>query len=351
MTVAVVGAGLAGLSAAWKLRQAGADVVVLDAGRHAGGVIITERRDGFIVEGGPDGFLAAEPDIQELAREIGIGDQLVDQVARGSTLWTGGRLETLPEGRAAELLGIQGYGNVGGFRSFAGGMADVVDALVARLAPRLRTTQGVTAIAPAARGWRLSFTGASSLDAEAVILAVPAWVATRLLAGLGVSAARALDRVLYAPSVTVSLAYREDQVTGTLEGAGFVAAPDSGAAVRACTYAWRKYPKRAPESFALLRAFVGLVDGDPGAIAHAELAAILGLEGTPLWTRAFHWPRALPRYPRGHAERVAAVRERLARLAPLAMAGAGFDGAGVSACVKSGREAARWMLERVSGER
>ena len=105
MTVAVVGAGLAGLSAAWKLRQAGADVVVLDAGRHAGGVIVTERRDGFIVEGGPDGFLAAEPDIQELAREIGIGDQLVDQVARGSTLWHGCRLETLPEGRAAELLG------------------------------------------------------------------------------------------------------------------------------------------------------------------------------------------------------------------------------------------------------
>ena len=358
MTVAVVGAGLAGLSAAWKLRQAGADVVVLDAGRHAGGVIVTERRDEFIVEGGPDGFLAAEPDIQELAREIGIGDQLVDQVARGSTLWTGGRLETLPEGRAAELLGIQGYGNVGphhaaplqsGFRSFAGGMADVVDALVARLAPRLRTTQGVTAIAPAARGWRLSFTGASSLDAEAVILAVPAWVATRLLAGLGVSAARALDTVLYAPSVTVSLAYRVDQVPGTLEGAGFVAAPDSGAAVRACTYAWRKYPKRAPESLALLRAFVGLVDGDPGAIAHAELAAILGLEGIPLWTRAFHWPRALPRYPRGHAERVAAVRERLARLAPLAIAGAGFDGAGVSACVKSGREAAKSVLQRLGG--
>ena len=113
-----------------------------------------------------------------MAREIGIGDQLVDQVARGSTLWTGRRLETLPEGGAAELLGIQGYGNVGGFRSFADGMADVVDALVAQLAPRLRTTQGVTAIAPAARGWRLSFTGASSLDAEAVILAVPAWVAT-----------------------------------------------------------------------------------------------------------------------------------------------------------------------------
>jgi len=352
MTVAVVGAGLAGLSAAWAVNQAGVEVVVLDAARQPGGMIVTERREGFIAEGGPDGFLATEPDIQELAREVGIGDRLVDQVKRGSTLWTGRGLEPLAEGKAAELLGIQANPNVGGgFRTFAGGMAEVVEALVACLAPRPRTTQGVTAIAPATRGWRLSFTGGSALEAEAVILAVPSWVAARLLAGLGVSAARALDTVLYAPSLTVSLAYRADQVPRTIEGggAGFVAASDSGGALRACTYTWRKYAKRAPEGFALLRAFVGSVDGDPASIAHAELAAILGIEGDPLWTRAFHWPRGLPRYPRGHAERVAAVRERLARLAPLAIAGAGFDGAGVSACVKSGREAAKTVLQRLGG--
>ena len=356
MTVAVVGAGLAGLSAAWELSRAGAEVVVLDAGRRPGGMIVTERHNGFIVEGGPDGFLAAEPDIQDLAREVGIEERLVDQVARGAARWTGRRLEPLPEGRAAELLGIQILSEVGarhaaplqhGFRSFLGGMHEIVDALVACLVPRLRTTQGVTAVAQAARGWRLSFTGASSLDAEAVILAVPAWVAARLLAGLGVSAARALDTVLYAPSITVSLAYRADQVPATLEGTGFVAAPDSGSAVRACTYAWRKYPNRAPGGYALVRAFVGPVDGDPAAIAHAELAAILGIEGDPLWAGAFHWPRGLPRYPRGHADRVAAIRERLAGLTPLAIAGAGFDGAGVSACVKSGREAGRVILKRL----
>ncbi|HEX4627924.1 MAG TPA: protoporphyrinogen oxidase [Gemmatimonadales bacterium] len=357
MTIAVVGAGLTGLAAAWELERVGrgADVVVLHSERHAGGVIVTERRDGFVVEGGPDGFLAAEPDIQDLAREVEIGDRVVDQVAMGSTLWTGSRLEPLREGRAAELLGIQLTAEselARGFRSFAGGMAQIVEALVARLAPRIRSSQGVMALAPGARGrgWRLSVTGGAAVEADAVVLAVPAWEIARLLAGVGV-AARALDDVVYAPSVTVSLAYRAEQVPAHLEGTGFVAAAESGGAVTACTYAWRKFPHRAPDGHALLRAFVGPVNGDPGLVAHAELTTILGLRGPPLWTRAFHWPRGLPRYDRGHADRLAALRAGLARLPPLAIAGAGVDGAGVSACVRSGREAARTVLSRLASNR
>ena len=359
-TVAVAGAGLTGLSAAWELLSgAGASVVVLDAVRRPGGVVGTERRDGFVIEGGPDGFLAAEPDIQELAREIGIGGRLVDQLASGSSLWTGRRLEPLAEGQAATLLGIQVPPGVGaqhaapvqcGFRSFATGMADFVEAIVARVGPAIRPAQGVTGLAPATRGWRLSLSGGSTLEAEAVILALPAWIAARLVTAAGVPAARHLDEVIYYPTTTVSLAYREDQLATPLAGTGFVSAPElaeGGAALRACSYSWLKYPGRAPPGHALLRAFVGPVDGDPAVAAHAELVRILGLSGSPLWSRAFTWPRGLPRYKPGHAGHVAAVRERLARLPPLAIAGAGFDGAGVSACVKSGREAARHVMERL----
>lgn len=356
-TVAVAGAGLAGLSAAWDLSQAGVHVVVLDAARRPGGVVVTERpggKEGFVVEGGPDGFLAAEADIQELARETGIGGRLVDQLASGSSLWTGRRLEPLAEGRAAALLGIQEVSQAAidcGFRSFASGMADLVEALIARVGPAIRPAQGVTGLAPATRGWRLSLSGGSTLEAEAVVLALPAWIAARLVAAAGVPAARRLDEAIYYPSTTVSLAYREDQLGTRLTGTGFVSAPEwteGGAALRACSYSWLKYPGRAPPGHALLRAFVAQVDGDPGVAAHAELARVLGITGSPLWSRVFTWPRGLPRYKPGHAGDVAAVRERLARLPPLAIAGAGFDGAGVSACVKSGREAARLILERIN---
>jgi protoporphyrinogen oxidase len=348
--VAVVGGGITGLAAAWELTRGGAEAVVLESERRAGGVIVTERREGFVVEGGPDGFLAAEPDLQRLAEEVGVADRLVDQLARGSSLWTGHRLEPLPEGQAAALLGINEIAQEElsrGFRSFAGGMADLVDALAARLGPAVLCANGVTSIVPSRSGYRIAVTGGSVLEAEGVILAIPAWVAARLLAGLGVELARTLDDVIYHPSVTVSLAYRHDQVLGTLEGTGFVSAPESGGAVRACTYASQKYPGRAPVGFLLLRAFLAPGDGDPGAVAHPRLAQILGLSGAPLWARAFSWVRGLPRYKPRHAEHVAELRRRLARLPPVAVAGAGVDGVGVSACVRSGREAARAVLGRI----
>jgi len=348
--VVVVGAGIAGLAAAWDLAQAGADVTVLESERRPGGVIVTEHRDGFVVEGGPDGFLAAEPELPALAAELGIADRVVSQQARGSSLWTGKQFEPLEEGRAAALLGIEtrGASLTAGFRSFAGGMVEPVVALAERLVNSLRFTQGVTGIAPVGNGragWRVAVTGGSAHEADGVVLALPAYSAGRWLEQIGVADARTLAEVVYAPSVTVSLAYRADQIGRPLEGAGFV----GDMPLRACTYASSKFAGRAPDGHVLLRAFLAPADGDPAQLAHAELAAILKIRGVPLWSRAFHWTRGLPRYREHHAAHVAAVRERLRRLAPLAICGAGYDGAGVSACVRSGRAAGKEMLGRLTG--
>ena len=303
-----------------------------------------------MIEGGPDGFLAAEPELQRLADEVGIADRLVDQAARGSFLWTGRQLEPLAEGQAAVVLGITGIAQEElhkGFRSFASGMADIIDAVAARVGSAVRFATGVTGIAPLRSRYRLTLAGGSNLDVDGVILAAPAWVAAHLLTGLGVPSARVLEDVVYHPSLTVSLAYRRDQVPGSLSGTGFVASPEAGGVVRACTYASQKFPGRAPAGSVLLRAFLTPGEGDPAAAAHAQLAQMLNVAGQPLWARVFSWVKGLPRYNPGHAEQVAALRRTLATLAPIAIAGAGVDGAGVSACVRSGREAARTVLGRI----
>ncbi len=358
MKVVVVGAGIAGLAAAWELTRAGGcDVTVLESERRAGGVIVTEDVQGFIVEGGPDGFLAGEPELPALAQELGIGDRVVSQQARGTALWTGKELAPLDEGRAAALLGIDATRAEvsAGFRSFAGGMVEPVAALVQRLAGALRFAQGLAGLAPEKKGWRVAITGGSALDADGVVLALPAYTAGRLLEAVGVTHGRALAETPYLPSITVSLAYRATQMPGPLNGAGFVVDPNVVGAqhaaplhLRACTYSSSKFSGRAPEGHVLLRAYLPPIDGDPARVAHAQLAAMLGIRGEPLWSRAFYWNRGLPRYRGDHAGHVASVRRRLDRLPPIAIAGAGYDGAGVSACVRSGRAAAGVLLRRLA---
>ena len=347
----VVGAGIAGLAAAWELLQAGLDVMVLESEQRAGGMIVTERRDGFVVEGGPDSWLAAEPEIPALASALGVADQVVAQAARGSWLWTGRALEPLEEGRAAALLGIQAKGAelAAGFRSFAGGMGALVEALLGRVGPYVRPRLGVTAVTPDAGRWRLAVTGGATIEGDGVVLALPAFAAGRLLEQAGVTSARELGAVTYYPSVTVSLAYAASQVGWALDGTGFVAAADAAGTVRACTYASRKFPGRAPAGQELLRAFVSSNEGDPAAAAHEELVRVLDLRGPPLWSRTFAWSKGIPRYdPREHGVLLEDVRRRLARMLPLAIAGAGYDGAGISACVRSGQEAGREIVRRLA---
>jgi len=344
--VAVIGAGLAGLAAAWELTQTdGYEVTVVESERRAGGVIVTEHLQGFVVEGGPDGFLAGEPELPALARELGIGDQVVNQCARGTSLWTGKELAPVEEGRAAAVLGIEAKSAdvAAGFRSFAAGMSQPVAALCQRLAGALRMGQRVAGLTRAGDGWRIAIAGGPTHEADGVVLALPAYGTAPLLESVGVAGARALAEVVYVPSITVSLAYRAEQVEAPLTGAGFVVDQNNTAPLhlRACTYASSKFPGRAPAGRVLLRAFLAPGDGDPATAAHAHLAAILHLRGEPLWSRVFHWPRGLPRYQASHVDVLGEVRHGLAELPSIAIAGAGYDGAGVSACVRSGRAAAR----------
>jgi protoporphyrinogen/coproporphyrinogen III oxidase len=98
----VVGGGIAGLAAALRLTTLvpAADVTLIEGEPRLGGKIVTERIDGFVIDGGPDSFLAAKPRGVGLANELGLTDRLVgtDLANRHTFVWRRGRLRELPEG-------------------------------------------------------------------------------------------------------------------------------------------------------------------------------------------------------------------------------------------------------------
>ncbi|MCC6314351.1 MAG: protoporphyrinogen oxidase, partial [Thermomicrobiales bacterium] len=100
--IVVVGGGIAGLTAAFRLSQRlpDADIVLLEREARLGGKIVTERRDGFVIEGGPEAMLVAKPQAQALCRDLELEDRLLEpnSAARGSSVLRGGRLIPLPDG-------------------------------------------------------------------------------------------------------------------------------------------------------------------------------------------------------------------------------------------------------------
>ncbi len=103
--VVVVGGGISGLAAAYTLaraRQAGAPIEesLIEARERLGGVIRTERVEGFVIEAGPDSFLAEKPEAAAFARELGLGDSLLgsNDSERRTYILHRGRLVPLPDG-------------------------------------------------------------------------------------------------------------------------------------------------------------------------------------------------------------------------------------------------------------
>lgn len=102
----VVGGGICGLTAAWRLHEAAAaaglalEVRVVEASSRPGGKVVTEHLDGFVVEGGPDSFLSAKPRAAALVRDLGLGDRLVGCADVPRRVWVvqRGRLVELPAG-------------------------------------------------------------------------------------------------------------------------------------------------------------------------------------------------------------------------------------------------------------
>ena len=243
------------------------------------------------------------------------------------------------------------------FTTLTGGLGSLPAAVAAASGAKVRTSSMARELARTPAGWRLTAGSAhdpSYLDADAVVLAVPAAPAGRLLASAGGAAAE-LAGIGYASMVIVTLAYPADRFPQPPAGSGYLVPAVDGHPVKAVTFSSVKWPhlQAAAPGLVFVRCSLGRVgeeallqrdDAELAGLAAADLAAATGVRGRPAAVRVTRWGGALPQYTVGHLGRVARIRAAVARQPGLAVCGAAYDGLGIPACIGTARGAADQVL-------
>jgi len=467
--VVVVGGGIAGLAAAFFLREEPVRVTVLEGSPRLGGKLAVSPVAGIAVDEGAEALLARRPEGTGLIRAVGLGGQLAAPGTVTARIWSRNQLRPLPRRQVmgvpadlddlarSGLLSAEGMARaredpglpatprggdvavasyvgarfgrelvdrlvdplLGGvyagrseelsfeatlpalaeesgrhaslteaaaalmppspppgpgpapgaasaaaeatvFTTLTGGLGSLPAAVAAASGAEVRTGAMARELARTPGGWRLTVGSAhapEALDADAVVLAVPAQPAARLLAGLpGAADARAaLAGIAYASMAIVTLAYPASCFPGPLEGSGYLVPAVDGHPVKAVTFSSVKWPhlRSAGPALAVVRCSLGRVgeerllqrdDADLASLAAADLAAATGVSGGPAGVRVTRWGGALPQYTVGHLGRVERIRAAVGREPGLAVCGAAYDGIGIPACIATARSAATQVL-------
>jgi oxygen-dependent protoporphyrinogen oxidase len=464
--VVVVGGGISGLAAAYRLQQACRaghavlDITLIEADDRLGGKILTEHHDGLTIEAGPDSFLSSKPAALELCRALGLEEEIIGTTdsGGGTYILRAGRLEPLPEGitmlvptRFRPLLGsrlLSPWGKLrlgldlfiparrdgadesvghfvrrrlgreayermaqpllsgiyagdadrmsllatfprlretelkhgsltrgmlaqrrsttvrpasprqSAFLSLRDGLGALVDALTRTLAGvDIRLGTRVTSLERSSDGrYAVKLATGEAQAADAVILALPAYAAGAVLAGVDDGLSAVLNQIPYVSTATAILAFRASEVSRAAAGRGFVIPSVEGRELTAVTWVTNKFSGRAPEGVALVRGFVGRAGREEAVdlsdealieLIRGELREILGLQAAPFASQVYRWRRALPQYELGHLERLREIDDHLTGLPGILLAGAAYRGVGIPDCIESGSRAAEQALSRL----
>jgi oxygen-dependent protoporphyrinogen oxidase len=272
--------------------------------------------------------------------------------------------------RRARNLGATREGHAdarptGLFASLEGGLSALVDALREAVGAdriRLSTAAASVALDRDAGGWRIRIRGSTeTMDADGVVLATPAFVSAELLREEAAELAAELAGIPYGSTAVVALAYPGGTGDALPAGSGFIVPPGAAMggrplSVTACTWVSRKWPDARYRDRAVVRAFVGragdetiLQRTDPELVATVvhDLDAVLPLGAAPEAAGLIRWPRSMPQYEVGHAERVRRIGAGVDALPGLALAGSAYGGVGIADVVRTAGDAAERIFDHI----
>jgi protoporphyrinogen/coproporphyrinogen III oxidase len=238
------------------------------------------------------------------------------------------------------------------------GMGKMVQTLQESLREQeIITGQRVSKVEPGPKGWFVQLEDGRQLEGDALILAIPAFEAARLITGFASQLEEQLAAIRYVSTATVSLAFHKKDLNKKVSGFGFLAPKRERRKVTACTFTSFKFDHRAPQDMALLRCFVGgpgmeelvdLNDEELVQLVRNELREVLDIQAEPVLTRIFRWHKGNPQYDVDHLKRVERIHASCEEFPGLYVTGSAYEGIGIPDCIRQGQESAKQVFEYLS---
>jgi oxygen-dependent protoporphyrinogen oxidase len=241
--------------------------------------------------------------------------------------------------------------------AFDGGMRTITGEIASRLDGALRVSAPIDRIEREESGWRVRLSAGESIDADRVVLALPAHAASRVMSGSDAALAKPMSSIPYASLTMVALAYRTADVARALDGYGYLVTRGEGQGTLGVLWESSIFPKRAPDGAVLLRVMLGgarrpevsgLDDQAVAQLAAREAAPVLGITAAPLRQWICRWPSAIAQYTVGHDGRRAEITRLAAAHRGLHLCGTAYDGVSFNDAIASARRTARAIASELA---
>lgn len=229
--------------------------------------------------------------------------------------------------------------------SFRGGMAALPAALAAGLGERVQLGMQVEKLVPERGGWRLAVSRcgvAQSVRARAVVVALPAYAAAKLLQSIDAAVADAVRAIEHPPLAVVFLGYPAGAITHPLDGLGVLMPRIEHRGVLGMLFSSTLFAGRAPKGHVAITAYVGgarepeLAAASPAELVRRvdeEMRRLFGARRKPIHARVRYWRAGLPQPGVGHAERIGGLRALEHALPGIFVTGNYLNGVSTAACI------------------
>ncbi len=446
--VVIIGAGLTGLTAAYRLAKANIPFLLIDASDTVGGLIQAEEFEGFRLEKGPNTFPSSASEIMSLCEELQLQpmpvspaaknryiyfkNQLIpapDSPMKGLTTpllsWTGkmkviaelwqspgagadetvaafarrrlghevldnllapflsgiyagdperlslpavfprlkgwerssgsilkGLMASKPKGKKSKKMPYQ-------LLSFPKGLSQLTQAIAQEIPQnQLLLSTSVETLRKSSEGYDIVLANGQRIQSKAVLMTVPAWQASHLLADISPEMAQPLAQIHYPHLSVVHLGLERSAIPHPLDGFGFLVPYREDFPLLGCIWSSALFPNRAPAGQALLTCFLGgrlhpeAASWDEKTLLAQTVNALSQVFKTqslePTMHRIYRYSQAIPQYELGHLERMTQVENALKKTPGLFLTGNYRKGIALNDCVKQGNQSAQDIRDFLS---